>query len=604
MKKIFLFCLLFYTFFVQGQKLKELKTDFELSNYLETPNYISSLDFCKQLREQSKMVNLLNIGQSPQGRDIPVLILDKNGLSSPQIIKRHGKAIVFIQSCVHAGEPDGKDAGFMIFRDIIMSNKNISILDSISIVFMPIFNVDGHERWSSYNRINQNGPKEMGWRTTSVNHNLNRDYLKAEAKEMKLWLEFVNRWEPDFFIDCHTTDGADYQYAITYSLETSGNLDHGLTKWINTEYIDTLENILTEKGYPIFPYVIFKNWHDPRSGLINYASSLKLLNGYAAARNRISLLIETHMLKNYKHRVFATYEMIFESLKIIANNRAELIRLNELADIKSKHYNFEQPFALKYQSSGDSIIVNFKGVHYDIKKSDLTNSNWFVYDSSRKVDFLVPYYKTLKPVDEVILPYAYVVPPEIEFIEPHLKLQNIEYFKIKENVSANVEQTKFNNIKLSSYSFEGKQIVEKLEIENFNNNVILLKGSIIIPLEQKKNKLIAHLFEPKSQDSYIYWGYFNIIFEQKEYAESYVMEKMMREMMDKDSKLKAEFENKIKTDTIFANNSRSIYNWFYSKTPYWDSKMNLYPIMKIKDKKTMETLFNIKANIFFDIFKQ
>jgi len=587
---------MFFPIFLFGQKTDDLKTHFELTHFKETPNYSQTIEYCELLVEASKMINMINIGESPQGREIPILILDKNGSKSPTAIRNAGRAIVFIQACVHAGEPDGKDAGFLLLRNIIDNDKYLAYLDYISIVFMPIFNVDGHERWSAFNRINQNGPKEMGWRTTSANYNLNRDYLKAESQEMKLWIEMYNEWNPDFLIDCHTTDGADYQYSITYSLETGGNLDEKLTNWVNTKYINKLDTILENKGYPIFPYVIFRNWHDPRSGLVSYASPLKLLNGYAAARNRICLLIETHMLKSYENRVFATYEMLLASLKIIAQNSDELIELNDLADKKSAKINNSEPFVLKYSATNDSTMVTFKGVHYDIKQSELTNSPWFIYDSTKKEDFIVPYFNKLKAINTTTLPVAYAIPPEINFIESNLKLHDIDYFVLKNDISVKCQVTHFKDVKLSATSSEGKQPLESFDMQAFQESIDLYQGTIIVPVNQVNSKLIAHLFEPKSPDSYLQWGYFNIIFEQKEYAESYVMEKMMRDMMSIDTDLKKEFEQKIASDSIFANNSRIIYNWFYSKTPYWDKKLNVYPILRITDEATLEQLETSKGN--------
>ena len=137
---------------------------------------------------------------------------------------------MLIQAGVHPGEPEGKDAMLMMIRDMMLYGKNVSFLDNVSIVFLPIFNVDGHERRSPYNRINQDGPKEMGWRTTAQNYNLNRDYLKADAAEMKLWVDMFNRWKFRLSVRLHTTNGADYQYLCYIQLGAFGNLDKSLTK--------------------------------------------------------------------------------------------------------------------------------------------------------------------------------------------------------------------------------------------------------------------------------------------------------------------------------------------------------------------------------------
>ncbi len=596
MKKISLvFVLLFLHQIAFNQQKVDFTTYFESTLGKETPSYQKTIEYCELLAQNSKYINLSSIGYSPQGRKIPILIIDKNGFSSPFLIKATGRAIVFIQACVHAGEPDGKDAGLMLIRDIAINSKYLKWLDNISIVFMPIFNVDGHERFSPFNRINQNGPKEMGWRTTSKNYNLNRVYLKADASEMKNWLEMFHKWNFDFLVDCHTTDGADYQYALTYSLETNGTLDNDLSNWIEKKYLPYVDSNMTKSGFLIYPYIIFRNWHDPRSGLRNYASSLKLLNGYAAANNRICLLIETHQLKDYKTRVWATYEMLRHSLEIISKNYTELINLNKLADEKSKNIQITQPiFPLNYVSNGDSIMVNFKGVHYDILKSKFTGENWFLYDSTRKEDFIIPYFKQLVPEKTINIPLAYIIPSEWTEIIDLLKIHNVTYFVMNENVALNVMSTRFSNVKLSPNSFEGRQMVVSFDLVESPEKVVILKNSVLVPTRQISSKMIIHMFEPYSGDSYFQWGFFNSILEQKEYAESYVMEKMMIEMLENDKELQNEFDYKMKNDSVFASNPRNVYNWFYSKTPYWDQKLNLYPILKVVDDTQFKILDNSK----------
>ncbi len=586
------------------QKPTDFTTYFEATSGLETPNYKQTIDYCELLAQNSKYVHLSSIGTSPQGRKIPILIIDKNGFTSPLLIKATGKAVIFIQACVHAGEPDGKDAGLMLIREIAITGKYLKWLDKISFVFMPIFNVDGHERFSAYNRINQNGPKEMGWRTTAKNYNLNRDYLKADASEMKNWLDMFHKWNFDFLVDCHTTDGADYQYALTYSLETNGTLDTDLSNWLVKKYLPFVDSNMTKSGFLMYPYVIFRNWHDPRSGLRNYASSLKLFNGYAAANNRICLLIETHQLKSYKTRVLATYEMLLNSLELISQNSSELINLNKLADEKAKNLQITQPsFPLNFISNGDSIMVEFKGVHYDELKSIFTGESWFLYDSTRNENFIIPYFKELIPEKHIQLPIAYIIPPEWKDIIDLMKIHNVSYFVMGENVSINVVSTQFSDVILSSTSFEGRQMVSSFEFVETSEKRIIPKNSIFVPLQQVHSKMIAHMFEPNSSDSYFQWGFFNSVLEQKEYAESYVVEKMMIDMLQNDKELQKEFDFKMKNDSVFASNPRIIYNWFYYKTPYWDEKLNFYPILKIMDDSQFKIL-NFSKKIGIQLLKK
>lgn len=596
MKKTFLSLLLLFVFGnIFSQNSPDLTPWFEKTKGTETPDYAATIDYCKLLAANSKFIRYSEMGISPQGRPIPLLIIDKNGFTLPALIRAKGRSVVLIQACVHAGEPDGKDAMFLLLRDMIVSQKGLQWLDNVSIVFIPIFNVDGHERFRAFNRINQNGPKEMGWRTTAQNYNLNRDYLKADASEMKDWVRLFNRWNFDFLVDCHTTNGADYQYPLTYSLEVNGNLDKGLTQWIEKGYLPYVEQKMEAASFPIFPYVNFRNWHDVTTGLKNYASSLKLMNGYAAANNRICLLIETHQLKSYSVRVHATYEMLKNSLEYISNNNKELQMLNATADANSVNLRINDPkMPLDFVSDGDSVMVEFKGVHYDLKVSEFTGQTWFLYDSTRPVSYQLPFFKSLIPENFIEIPVAYVIPSEWKEIVDLLKLHSVEYFELKNNVSMEVLVTEFEEVELSSSSFEGRQIVQKMNSKEERRRVLISSGSIVVPTAQKKVRVLVHMLEAKSSDSYLQWGFFNSIFEQKEYTESYVMEKMIPDLL-KDVNIKTEFEAKMKTNSEFASNPRAIYNWFYSKTPYWDEKINVYPIMKIDNYQDFSILEQQKS---------
>jgi hypothetical protein len=215
-------------------------TYYEKSGKTRTPRYAETIDFCRRLDEASPWVRYTTFGVSPQGRDLPLLIVSKRGVFSPEEAeraRRKGHIIILVQAGIHAGEIEGKDAALMLVRDIAVMKRFPELLDDVSILFIPIFNVDGHERFGPYNRINQNGPEEMGWRTTANSLNLNRDYLKADAEETRAWLQLFNAWLPDFFVDCHTTDGADYQYVVTYIVDIFGNMAPALTDWARDVYI-------------------------------------------------------------------------------------------------------------------------------------------------------------------------------------------------------------------------------------------------------------------------------------------------------------------------------------------------------------------------------
>ncbi|MER3522881.1 MAG: hypothetical protein C4326_02135, partial [Ignavibacteria bacterium] len=205
----------------------EWLTPYERSGFVRTPRYDETVAYCTRMAAASPWVHYTSFGVSPQGRALPLVILSKERLFDPRSAQASGKAMVLIQSGIHAGEIDGKDASLMLMREIAITKQLASLLDNTILLFVPIFNVDGHERFGPYNRINQRGPEEMGWRTTAQNLNLNRDYMKADAPEMRALLKLFAAWLPDLYVDCHVTDGIDVQYDVTYAIEKAPNMDAG-----------------------------------------------------------------------------------------------------------------------------------------------------------------------------------------------------------------------------------------------------------------------------------------------------------------------------------------------------------------------------------------
>jgi len=558
----------------------ELITFFEKSNYLETPKYDNTIEFCKLLCTKSKCVNLVFFGTSPEDRMLPLLIVDKDNLTDPKKIKENGKVILLIQACIHAGEPDGKDAGLMLLRDIISKPEMSNLLNNVTILFIPIFNVDGHERFGAFNRINQNGPKEMGWRTNANNLNLNRDYIKAEAPETKAWLKLFNNWQPDFFIDCHVTDGADYIYPLTYALEINGNMDSSITRWQRNIYLPFVKSKMEKIGSPIFQYVSFRDWHNIESGIESWVTPPMLSQGYTAINNCPGLLIETHMLKDYKTRVFATYNMLKFTIELLNLYNKDLLKLRAESNKFATSEEFRKKiFPLSFNYSNDSIIIDFKGKEYTSEKSDLSGGIWYKFGENFK-DYKIPLFNKLHVTDSASLPKYYIIPRQYNYFEEILKNHNIYYNILQKDTEITVCTYQFKEIILSQNSSEGHQKVQSFNYDTTSFKTKLMHGAIVIPVNQQKSKVIAHLFEPGSPASLFQYGYFNSTFEQKEYGESYVLEPLAREML-KDKTVKEKFEKEVINNPKFPKDSYLILNWFYTHSQYKDNQQNIYPIYKV-----------------------
>jgi hypothetical protein len=407
---------------------------------------------------------------------------------------------------------------------------------------------------------------------------------------MQAWLKLYQQWLPDFFVDIHVTDGADYQYVSTYGLETYGNMDEGLTNWTNEQLIPVMEQSMDAAGYPIFPYITFRRWHDPRSGLRSSVAGPKFSQGYTAAQNRIGLLVENHSLKDYKTRVSSTYELLHFLCGFLNEQAPGILELNNLADLNTASAVFrQQPFPVNFTPAKDSIMVDFRGVEYDVEKSDLTGGDWFRYHSDKPETFQVPYFNQQIPSIFVKLPEAYIIPPEWSEVIEKLALHGIRYSVLDKPVKISVESYRFTNIEYGKSSYEGRLQVTPT-FDTFTEEMEFPSGSVVIPTGQRTARVIAHMLEPASPDSYLQWGFFNATFEMKEYFETYVMEEYARKMIIENPGLKEEFEKWKASNPEAAKNQWAQLEWFFFRSPYMDKKRNVYPVGRILEREVVERL--------------
>lgn len=566
------------------QKEKFL-THYEKNNFNRTPRFDETVAFCKLLADNSAMLTLTSIGSTPQGREIPLLVLDKDGLTTPAAIRAKGRAIILAEAAIHAGEPDGKDAGMMLIRDIAIYGKYPEILNNVSLLFIPIINPDGHEDFGSHYRINQNGPEEVGARFTSQRLNMNRDFIKADAPETRALLRLYSLWMPELFIDIHVTNGADFQYVTTYGLDHSGFLAPNMFKWTKEVFEKELNTKMEQSGYPIFPYFEFNSYTNPRAGVLPDNFPPQYSNGYASANNRIGMLIENHIYKPYKERVTSAYHIIKHSMEIIGKNSAELFKLADEADeyIASAQFRNDSLPLLYTHDLKDSVMVDFLAWADKTEISSLSGAKWTYSDRTAPVTIKMPLFTSYKPDLKIKIPEAYIIPQEQTETISLLDVHGIKYERLYSDSDYNVETYRFINPKWSQFPYEGRvtlttDYTTQRELVNFR------KGDVIVKTSQPKVKIIAHLLEPKSPTSLVYWGFYNLW--ARPATEFWIrlnyMEVKGREMLEKDAALRAEFENKKADDPEFASNSNAILQFFMSKVREdVEPNANRYPVCRL-----------------------
>ena len=561
----------------------EWRTHAELTDYRETPSYDDTVAFARRLAHASSSIEYEGFGFSGQGRELPLIIASETGTFTPEAAHAQNKAIVLIQACIHSGEPDGKDAGFALLRDIAITKTATGILENVVLLFIPIYNTDGHERSSPYNRINQNGPSDMGWRTTSTYQNLNRDYMKADTPETRAWLQLWNLWQPDLFIDCHVTDGADYRCNITYHHEHHAGVDRAILDWEREVFGGKVAPATEAAGNIISWYLEFIDNRDLTLGTRDFNGSPRFSTGFVPLRNRAGILIETHMLKDYRSRVIGTYDFLRAALTEVNRDPQRLRQIGREADQRTidagKSYDPTPSFPLNFELSAETTPFELKAFQYKTEHSEISNDLRVIY-GSEPLDLTIPMYQTFDVKTAVAPPLFYIVPGQWTEVISVLKAHGLEMRTLAAFTPVDVESYRFTNVTWPQAPFEGRHMPQ-FDVEPTVETRVFPPGSVVVPLTQPAGKVILNLLEPHAPDSLARWGFFNAIFEEKEYAEHYVLESLAREMLANDPELKQEFEQLLARDPEFAASPAARLRFFYKRSPYWDPQMNLYPVGRI-----------------------
>ena len=294
-----------------------LLTTGEKTGWNETAPYAEAVEIARRLERASRSVKVLDIGVTPEGRTMIAVVVSKDRAFTPEAAARTNKTIIMIQSGIHAGEIEGKDTALMLIRDMAVTRRFAGWLDHAIFVVIPLFNIDGHENFSPYHRAQQNGPRSTGLRATAQRFNLNRDYIKADTPEMRAWLRLFNAWMPDFLIDNHVTDGADFQYDVTWDMARNQDLADAAGAWVRERFVPELDKRMLADGHLVAPYGGLRQGDGGKPEFFMEVFSPRYSHLYAAVQNRPALLVETHSLKAAKTRAWANYDIMRHSVDAI-----------------------------------------------------------------------------------------------------------------------------------------------------------------------------------------------------------------------------------------------------------------------------------------------
>ena len=547
-------------------------TPSETTAFRTTPRYDETVAYLQRLVKAAPQLKMVSLGKSAEGRDVWMVIASKERAFTPEALRRSGKPIVFAQGGIHAGEIDGKDAGMMLLRDMTVKGSKRDLLDRANFLFVPIFNVDGHERFTRWSRINQRGPEESGWRTNARNLNLNRDYMKADAEEMQALIRALVMWQPDLYIDLHVTDGADYQYDVTFGWNGSAGHSPAISAWLDTKYRGPVDTQLRAQGHIPGP-LIFTD--DPLAGVALGQSDPRLSHGYGDARHIPSILVENHSLKPYDQRVLGTYVFLEQTLRTVAGEASSL-RAAVAADRARRPERVPLTWSLPPDAPGEDIEVlgvasrkTLSAVSGDVR------IEWL----GKPVTTRTKLRKYTVVATSVAPARAYWVPAAWREIIARLDLHGIPYERITAPRDVDVTMVRLTDAKFATTQFEGHVRVTATEVRE-RRRERMPAGSVRVSTDQPLGTLATLLLEPSSPDSLFQWGFFNSALSPTEYVEAYIMEPTAERMLAEDPRLAEEFRAKVENDERFRSDPRARLQWLYERTPWYDERARLYPVAR------------------------
>ncbi len=552
------------------------QTPFEKSNGTESATYFQAMDFYKALDEKYDRIKMLDIGLTDTKYNLNVVFYSKDMGYDIKQWRKEGKVIIMINNGIHAGEPDGIDACMMLMRDA--ASGKINIPDNVVLAVIPIYNIGGALNRNSSSRTNQDGPKEYGFRGNAQNLDLNRDFIKMDAKESRSFNIFYYQLDPDIFIDNHVSDGADYQHVMTLLVTQHDKLGGAVGDYMYHTLVPGIYKDMKSRHYDLVPYVNdFKN--SPDEGWTEFYDPPRFSSGYAALYHTFAFVPETHMLKPFAQRVQATYTLMQSFIELASKNADAIHKAREEDKVPLKE-NTDVTIDWKADTTQFDRII-FKGYEAGHKPSLVSGQERLYYDHNKPYERKVPFYDHFNPSLQVSLSKAYVVKQGFTDVLDRLRWNNVVMQKLKNDTVLDLTVYHIEKYETASHPYEKHYPHKNVIVSQEKQTIKLLADDVIINTEQPNQRLIVETLEPEAPDGFFAWGFFDGILQQKEYYSDYVFEDEAAKILENDKALTKLLQDKKKSDPAFAKDKTAQLDFVYRHSSHFEPGYNLYPVYKL-----------------------
>jgi hypothetical protein len=487
----------------------------EASGFLETSSYQDVMVFIEALRVKSNAIYVTSLGKSPQGKDLPLMIVSRPMVKTPAEARRLGRPIVYVQANIHGGEVEGKEALLALLRDLEL-DKYKNVVDSLVILAVPIYNADGNDSLGPQvrNRGAQNGPALIGQRANGQGFDLNRDYIKAEAPETRASLQVFREWEPDVLVDLHTTNGSYHGYALTWAppLNPAAKFSGPFTR---DTVLPTLADALrSNRGLLTFPYGNFEGADTTRREWRSYDHRPRFGTNYYGLRGRISILSEAYSHDPFKTRIASTYAFVHDLLSLIAANAEDVLEVGREADRHTTAYgttpSASQRIAIRSRlttkpAMGDVLVEDLIRTGDTVRTEAGLRPGFRRSPKARAVK--MPIVDRFEATLDQTLPYAWVIPAAQKPLLEHLQRHGVFVEELAERVSLRAERFTVDSIIRAGQPFQGHQETRLNGRWSAVDSVTLDAGTYIVRGGQPLGILALYLLEPQSDDGLVNWNF-------------------------------------------------------------------------------------------------
>jgi hypothetical protein len=533
----------------------------ERTNFAETSHYEDVVSFIDSLKALGAKISTGSIGKTVEGRELPYVIASRPPITSPADARRLNRPVAYIQANIHAGEVEGKEAMQSLLRDLLFDTRK-NVLDSIVLIVQPIYNADGNEKWGpqARNRGAQNGPEMVGTRQNASGWNLNRDYIGADAPETRGAFAMLNAWNPDLFMDLHTTDGSIHGYALTYSpplTPTAVNVIPFATKMLS----DIRGRMLDRQGFYVSDYGDFSRpgvarggraagrgappdsaargrGGPPRGGgfggrgpsleqiiadsiptsgwaFSTYESLARYGTNYYGLRNRIGILSEAFSHDPFARRVASTYDFVSEILSYVAEHRAAILALGRQGDAKvaawAKSPGSSPRLALR--SRMDTTRVEDVRVEQVTPLADSSKREAGMGSRQRTgVIKLVrmPVMASFTPTLTSTLPFAYAFDSATaRVLLPILRVHGIAVERLDGAANVVAQSFAVDSVIDRGRSETSRMLKDVAGQWGKAARRSLAAGSYIVRAGQPRGLAAFYLLEPESEDGLMQWSFYD-----------------------------------------------------------------------------------------------